>query len=263
MTFQLDLPAEQWRDGQIVYQYAQLVGDGDDASTTGYMSIGCRVTFGDSSSAMVENFEGLGDIAKGSNKVTGKTVNEMNADDKVEWGTFNKVNDESRYEPWDSWMEGNRVQECIADFEMDKTDRDGSVFKKWKAKFGARIYRDENDTQPIQFDEKKSKFTLEEPDYENGLVDTAVTGVFTAETTEAFNEDYVEKEVQFLGQKEAAVDTSALEALGVTGGQAKQTMYTAFEVNEFIDKPDDLSFYFNVDLPKDILKDGTIIYQWA
>jgi hypothetical protein len=54
-----------------------------------------------------------------------------------------------------------------------------------------------------------------------------------------------------------------LEALGVTGGEAKQTMYTAFEVNEFIDKPDDLSFYFNVDLPKDILKDGTIIYQWA
>ena len=182
------------------------------------MSIGCRVNYGDSSSAKVENFEGLGDIAKGSDKVTGKTVNEMNADDKVEWGTFNKVSDESRYEPWDSWMEGNRVQECIADFEMDKADRDGSVFRKWKAKFGARIYRDESDTQPIQFDEKKSKFELEEPDYENGLVDTAVTGVFTAETTETFNEDYVEKEVQFLGQKEATVDTSALEALGVTGG---------------------------------------------
>jgi hypothetical protein len=64
----------------------------------------------------------------------------MNADDKVEWGTFNKVSDESRYEPWDSWMEGNRVQECIADFEMDKADRDSSVFRKWKAKFGARIY---------------------------------------------------------------------------------------------------------------------------
>ena len=76
-------------------------------------------------------------------------------------------------------MEGNRVQECIADFEMDKSDRDSSVFKKWKAKFGARIYADEYDTQPIQFDEKKVKFTLEEPDYENGLVDTEILGTFT------------------------------------------------------------------------------------
>ena len=66
-----------------------------------------------------------------------------------------------------------------------------------------------------------------------------------------------------MGQQEATVDTSALEALGVTGGEAKQTMYSALEVNESIDKPDDLSFYFNVDLPKDILQDGTIIYQWA
>ena len=160
-------------------------------------------------------------------------------------------------------MEGNRVQECIADFEMDKSDRDSSVFKKWKAKFGARIYRDENDTQPIQFDEKKDKFTLEEPDYENGLIDTEILGTFTQEATAAFSDDYVETEVQFMGQQEATVDTSALEALGVTGGEAKQTMYSALEVNESIDKPDDLSFYFNVDLPKDILTDGTIIYQWA
>jgi hypothetical protein len=66
-----------------------------------------------------------------------------------------------------------------------------------------------------------------------------------------------------MGQQEAAVDTSALEALGVTGGEAKQTMYSALEVNESIDAPDDLSFYFNVDLPKEILTDGVIIYQWA
>jgi hypothetical protein len=73
------------------------------------LTIGCQVTYGDAASAKVDNFEGLGDISKGSDKVSGKTVNEQNSEDKVEWGTFNKVTDDTRYEAWDSWMEGNRV----------------------------------------------------------------------------------------------------------------------------------------------------------
>lgn len=76
MTFQLDLPSEQYYDGQIIYQYAQLVGADDDPATTGYLSIGCQVTYGNATSAKVDNFEGLGDISKDSDKVSGKKVNE-------------------------------------------------------------------------------------------------------------------------------------------------------------------------------------------
>ena len=76
MTFQLDLPAQEYRDGQIIYQYARLNGADEDPATTGYLTIGCQVTYGNSTSAKVDNFEGLGDITMNSDKVTGKTVSE-------------------------------------------------------------------------------------------------------------------------------------------------------------------------------------------
>lgn len=42
-----------------------------------------------------------------------------------------------------------------------------------------------------------------------------------------------------------------------------QDMYAAFEVNPIIDQPNEVSFYFNLDAPREALSKKAIIYQWA
>lgn len=104
---------------------------------------------------------------------------------------------------------------------------------------------------------------LTEPDYENGLVDSDILAGFSFVDEDA-EDDEVEVEIQMVGQTTATADTAALADLGLSStAVASQQFVSAFEVNPNYDEPDLFSFFFELDMPEDILQDGAIISQYA
>lgn len=106
---------------------------------------------------------------------------------------------------------------------------------------------------------------LTEPDYENGLVDADILAGFTNFVDEDDEDSEIEVDIQLVGQTASTIGTAELADLGITGDDvtASQNYYAVFEVNEVFDSPDLLSFFFELDMPKEILTDGAIISQYA
>ena len=61
----------------------------------------------------------------------------------------------------------------------------------------------------MQLEEKKTKISLEEPEYDE-IVSTDVLEKFEVDESEMYSDDYVETEIKIAGSKEAALDASTL-----------------------------------------------------
>lgn len=81
---EIELPEDVLKNGTIVYQYMQLLGENDMEGQDPYMSVGCQVTVGDMESRKVENFYGVDKMDVTDDQVAGKVVSESSADDKEE-----------------------------------------------------------------------------------------------------------------------------------------------------------------------------------
>jgi len=60
-----------------------------------------------------------------------------------------------------------------------------------------------------------------------------------------------------------AENTVTLDANSGFTGKAQQLLLASYYQVPDIDEPDEFSFFFQADLPRDAVKDGMIIYQWA
>jgi len=77
-------------------------------------------------------------------------------------------------------------------------NRDESVFMKWKITKGARIYKSDESDIFVQLEEKYTKITLEEPEYDE-IVSADVLEKFEVDESEKLNDDYVETEIKIAG----------------------------------------------------------------
>jgi len=61
----------------------------------------------------------------------------------------------------------------------------------------------------VQLEEKYTKITLEEPEYDE-IVSTDVLEKFEVDESEKLNDDYVETEIKIAGSSEASLDAATI-----------------------------------------------------
>lgn len=61
---------------------------------------------------------------------------------------------------------------------ISKKDPDESIYTTWRGVGGARVYKSESDTSPIQITEQDMFFTVTKPDYTKEIADPADFAVF-------------------------------------------------------------------------------------
>lgn len=163
MNLEIDLPANLLEDGSIVHQYVSLYPT-EYGTQYGFESAICSAVIdGDEDDAEVIAFYGynrLDDEATWS----GVAIDDLNDDEKDDYSNYELS--EWGYYTYDSWFaEGNRVQGCTINLMMPKDEREVDLFTEYTIIVGARIYTDESDTEPTNFEAKRFKFDLKEPNY--------------------------------------------------------------------------------------------------
>ena len=139
---------------------------------------------------------------------------------------------------------------------MPKDERDEEMYTEYTMIVGARVYHSVDDTEPVNFEAKRFKFELKEPNY--SITDPSIYENFE------MGDDFggIEKEIEILGGESNEMDGTALGD-DFADSKVKQDLYTAFESNSIITEPDTLGLFFDLDLPSDFVTDGKIITQLA
>lgn len=213
MTFYIDLPSKLMSEDTVVYQWAQLLLEGDTYGTDAMIGIGCAAVMGNTTKIQhVYNFDGTSSLQSGAG-ITDTVFNQTLVDEEVPSfsAIFADYNETWAYEDWQSGVEGNMVKSCVADMKIPKQNRDESVFSNYIIHVGAHLYDSWSATSAKATKQQKTKFSLSEPDYSAEFVDETTLNLFVDEN----NSEATEKEIIALGQASAAIDTSA--TLGVSG----------------------------------------------
>jgi hypothetical protein len=257
-SFTMDLPESFLAKDTIVYQYVQLTPDNDPGSV--YISITCSaVVDNDNSQKIVEH---NGATRMDSTTMKGKKVYEQNQDEVNADSTFTANKDLTLYKAYASEISGNKVQPCIAELPISKKNPDESIYTTWRGVGGARIYKNDADTNPIEIPESEMTFVIEKPDMTQKIVDPKEFAVF--DDFDFFDADEL---------ADAGIEMQPLDKLGgeftldksVLGfdGKAVQSVLASFEVVDNLTDPDNINFLFMADIPRDAIYESAIIYQWA
>lgn len=144
--------------------------------------------------------------------------------------------------------------------EIPKAEgRDEDIFMDYIVKKGTLLYKNEDDSEPKHIKEKEFKINLGDADYDpDSFVDPEILELIEADDDEKYDEDYVETEVTVNGYNEAQIDASVL---GDEDAVAYQNFFSFYESNTIIDMDDEITFYFEADLPETNLKTGVIVAQ--
>lgn len=125
-----------------------------------------------------------------------------------------------------------------------------------------RIYKNKDDTKPIQIPEQTLFFEVVKPDYSKEMVDPKEFAIF--DDFDLFDADEM---------ADSGIEMQPLDKMGgefvldkdVLGfsGKATQSVLASYEVVPELDDPDNINFLFMADIPRDALYESAIIYQWA
>ena len=116
------------------------------------------------------------------------------------------------------------------------------MFGEYDVIMGTRVYTTSADTEFASLGEHVSSYYLEEPEYDSG-----------DETTEG--------EYYYFGLDDKTWDIDVKEDLGFEG-RGEQRMFTELIVSPAFSDDDILRVYMEIELPEDVLKNGTIVYQY-
>jgi len=255
----LELPEDSLKDGTVVFQYIQLLPEGAAEGTDAYISAGCKLTIGEEDSEEIINYYGTQKLDAASQ--SGKSVAEFAIEEKDLDDVFRRASEDwVYYGAWETGM-GTKFATCVLELPISKgEDRDEDIFLTYKVTKGALLFDSESDNQPKQIGEKKFKMNLGDADYDpDSIIDTEILDLFEVDNDEKWDEDYVETEITFNGSTEAEIDTAAV--LGDATAVAKQEFYSIYESNPIIDKDDEITMYFEADLPYDKLTEGAWVAQ--
>lgn len=255
----LELPEDALTDGTVVFQYIQLLAEGSVEGTDDYISAGCKITIGEEDSEEIINYYGTQKLDAASQ--TGKTLEEFASEEKDLDDVFQRASEEwVYYGAWETGV-GTKFATCVLELPISKgEDRDEDIFLTYKVTKGALLFSSADDTQPKQIGEKQFKMNLGEADYDpSSIIDSEILDLFEIDNDEKWDEDYVETEISFNGSTEATIDTATV--LGDATAVAKQEFYSIYESNTIIDMDDEITFYFEADLPMDKLTDGAWVAQ--
>ena len=213
---------------------------------------------GNETSAVVESFEGLTRLDDSTNW-DGVTIDSLAEDDKqLGEKAFRRFSEDYHYVSYESdYISDNVVQECGIKMPISKMDYDAdmSIFTDYTILIGSRIYEDLQDDSPLDFEAKRFKFELKEPNYD--LSDPTILDNFS---TDDYSDDGAETE--FLGGEKAEADATVL-GNDFADSKVAQALYTGFISSTDINEDDVLSLFFEMDLPEDFIQDGQIITQYA
>jgi len=257
LTWNMDLPSSLMKNGTVVYQYAQLLEEGGVYGTDDLIGVACASVVGNTTNIThVYNYFGPTSLQSGPG-ISDTVFDETNVDEQLPdyANVFFDYNETYAYSDWASSIEGNREIMCVADMPIPKQNRDEAIFAQYTVIVGAHLYSSVTDNAPKTMKQQRTQFQLEEPDYTAEVVDEKTENLFFDED----DEDKEEVDIEILATTETTLDISAT---GVTG-DAAQNFYTVMQLSDNFDDPDFLNLYFELDMPKELLKDGTIVYQFA
>ena len=142
---------------------------------------------------------------------------------------------------------------------LPKGEDHSDIYKKWKVTTGVRIYDDEAATQFVQVPQRKMIFKAGQPDYSEEKLDEDIASLFE------FGDDEEEYGIEIETDTKLLASKKAETSLTIDGKtlSASQQLFPVFELNYEPDRPNEVSFLFEVDLPREALKKGAIIYQFA
>ena len=255
----LDLPEAALRDDTIVYQYMQLLAKDAEEGTDDYISVGCQITVGEEGSEKVDNY--LGTSKLDAQSTAGQAVEEQNPEEKDIQRIFFPWSEEWAWYGAYETGNGNKVASCVVEMPIAKDEsRDEDIFQEYIVTKGAKLYKDDEDTEPTQIGEEKTKINLGDVNYDaDEFIDPEILDLFEPDEDATFDENYIEKEYELQGSTEATLDAATL--FGDENAVAAQNFYSVYESNNYLDQDDEISFMFEVDLPTAQVPDGTWIVQ--
>jgi hypothetical protein len=112
--------------------------------------------------------------------------------------------------------------------------RDEDIFQEYIVTKGAKLYKDDDDTEPTQIGEEKTKINLGDVNYDaDDFIDPAILDMFEPEDDATFDENYIEKEYELQGSTENTLDAATL--FGDENAVAAQNFYSVYESNNYLD----------------------------
>ena len=158
--FKLDAPRAALERQRFVTQYASISLDG-----TTFQTIECTTKIGEALMTTVNLYEGT--TSMDTTTQTGNTYKNQNSGDKVENSGLLRREDASFYALQESELDvnNNMLSNCLAEIEVEKEDL--SRVGEYTMKLGARIYKDSEDTDPVDFGESTTTLSIPEPSYDD------------------------------------------------------------------------------------------------
>jgi len=206
----LDLPEAALGDDTIVYQYMQLLPKDAEEGADDYISVGCQITVGEEGSEKVDNY--LGTTKLDAQSTAGQAVEAQNPEEKDIQRVFVPWSEEWAWYGAYETGNGNKVASCVVEMPIAKDEsRDEDIFQEYIVTKGAKLYKNDEDTQPTQIGEEKTKINLGDVNYDaDDFIDPAILDLFEPEDDAQYDENYVEKEYELQGSTEATVDAATL-----------------------------------------------------
>jgi len=101
-------------------------------------------------------------MSASSTKVSGRTFDQQNVEEKAKLKeSFGTIQDLSWYDLYE-WEEGVSIQPCVAVIEYDgKLDESSDVFGTYNITLGARVYSNEQDTEPKSLPDQEFQVNFE------------------------------------------------------------------------------------------------------
>lgn len=164
--FEMDAPEWTLERGSVLYQFVTFRKAGDFTSDP--ITVGCSTKLGDPYQSQVDTFVGIDSMASTSSVVVNRTwyeQNEENVAPKAE--SFSLLRDVAWYSQTASEITGNVQQPCLAVLDLGRKLASGDdIFGTYDIMIGARMYYDDEDTEPFTLPEQRFQVEFVEPEFD-------------------------------------------------------------------------------------------------
>jgi len=263
--FEADAPKEAVKLGSSLQQWVQFRKPGDKE----YMTVQCYSKVGDPFVSEVKTFKGREVMDDSSPQIAGKKLSAQNTAEKAKKKeSYGLDRDSGQYGVFDSNTAGNHVIPCLAVYDLGRSIvADDAFLGDYEFKFGARFFDNDASTEfkTTGSKDKTGSFVLPEADlgklYEETVVEdkAAITEIVNEKSFGNVQETFINNKGTKSDKpedKDTPLDIHAEMRYfqKVTGG------YKVYDSSAGAE--DRWYFNFKIEVPKNLLKAGEIVYQW-
>ena len=237
-------------DASIVYQFLTARKIGDDESKP--ISVGCRTKVNDPWTSRIDTFKGYSSMDSESSTIAGKTVDAQNADEKAKKAeSFKMTRKFEQYATKEIDDEGTKIQPCFAKLSFGKKLQEGDdELGQYEITLGARIFVDEEDTEPKSIPTQTFTVSFEKP-----VEDLA--SLHEEDEPEDFSET-----LQYLKEKSRFQLADVFTDIPDVSGRGFQVLRAGYKLYGSEDAKNRWYFNLGVELPTEAFPADAIVFQY-